>query len=95
MLLPQRYVETHRGDVSAFGQSPIAARRMGERGRVAGRRKDGTEFPADASISKVDLEGVRIYSVILRDMTEHVAAEHKIKAATCLVSGRMRFWASR
>ena len=81
MLLPRRFAEAHRGDVSAFGQSPIAARRMGERGRIAGRRKDGTEFPGEASISKVDLEGVRIYSVILRDMTEHVAAEQKIKAA--------------
>ena len=81
MLLPRRFAESHRGDVSSFGQSPMAARRMGERGRIAGRRKDGTEFPADASISKVDLDGVRIYSVILRDMTEHVAAEQRIKAA--------------
>ncbi len=81
MLLPQRFAETHRTDVAAFGQSPMAARRMGERGRIAGRRKDGTEFPADASISKVDLEGVRIYSVILRDMTEQVTAEQRIKAA--------------
>ena len=30
---------------------------------------------------RVDLEGVRIYSVILRDMTEHKAAEETLKAA--------------
>ena len=81
ILLPPGFAGLHRGHVSAFGQSPIAARRMGERGRIAGRRKDGSEFPAEASISKVDLEGVRIYSVILRDMTEHEAAEQKIKTA--------------
>ena len=54
---------------------------MGDRGQIAGQRKDGTEFPAEASISKVDIAGIRIYSVILRDMSEHQAAEEKIKTA--------------
>ena len=44
-----------------------------------GRRKNGTEFPAEASISKVAVQGRHMYTVILRDVTDRVAAEDKIK----------------
>ncbi len=81
ILMPDRYADGHRQHVPDFGKSPIAARRMGEREGIVGRRKDGTEFPAEASISKVDIEGIRIYTVILRDMTQHRQAEERIKAS--------------
>ena len=81
ILLPSKFTAIHHQHVSDFGESPIAARRMGDRGQISGQRKDRTEFPAEASISKVDIEGVRVYSVILRDMSEHKAAEEKIKTA--------------
>ena len=81
ILMPGRFGEAHRQYVPDFGKSPIAARRMGEREGIVGRRKDGTEFPAEASISKVDIEGIRIYTVILRDMTQHREAEERIKAS--------------
>src|SRR5262245_38554407 len=71
MLLPERFRATHAAQIRAFGQSPETARRMGHRRAVAGRRKDGSDFPAEASISKLDLPtGERIYTVVLRDITE-------------------------
>jgi PAS domain S-box-containing protein len=81
VLLPAGVAQQHRRYVHDFGKSPIAARRMGERGEIAGRRKDGTVFPAEASISKVDNEGGRIYTVILRDVTERRASDEKIRAS--------------
>jgi PAS domain S-box-containing protein len=80
-LLPTRFLEVHRKHVDEFGRSPMAARRMGQRQEIAGCRKDGTEFPAEASISKVDIDGRRIYTVILRDITLSRAAEDRIKAS--------------
>ena len=71
ILLPERFRRTHDAQIRAFGESGETARRMGHRRAVAGRRKNGNEFPAEASISKLDLPtGQRIYTVVLRDITE-------------------------
>jgi PAS domain S-box-containing protein len=76
ILLPERFRATHDEHVRAFGRSAETARRMGHRREVSGLRKDGTEFPAEASISKLDLPGGgRIYTVVLRDITERKRAE--------------------
>lgn len=81
VLLPQRLVEIHRRHLKDFGASPVIARRMGERNEILGRRKDGSEFPAEASISKVDVEGRTMYTVILRDVTDRMVAEEKIRTS--------------
>src|SRR5438876_11435747 len=49
VLLPPRLAEIHRQHLRDFRTSPISARRMGERSEIRGRRRDGTEFPAEAS----------------------------------------------
>ena len=43
---------------------------MGERQEIFARRKDGSEFPAEASIAKQDIGGRRIFMVVVRDVTE-------------------------
>jgi len=76
MLLPERFRETHDAHVNEFGRSSENARRMGHRREVSGRRRDGSEFPCEASISKLDTPGGgRIYTVVLRDTTERKRAE--------------------
>jgi PAS domain S-box-containing protein len=80
-LLPGRLVDTHRRHIQQFSQSPVSARRMGERGEIMGRRRDGYEFPAEASISKIAVDGEMMYTVILRDVSQRVAAQEKIKTS--------------
>ncbi len=76
MLLPVRYRESHEQHVQTFANSGDSARRMGHRGAVAARRKDGSEFPADAAISQLQTPGSStIFSVVLRDITEQKFAE--------------------
>jgi PAS domain S-box-containing protein len=69
-LIPERFRSTHASHVRQFGQSEVRARRMGERGQILGLRKNGEEFPAEAAISHLGTEPNKIYSVVLRDVTE-------------------------
>jgi PAS domain S-box-containing protein len=76
ILLPLRFRAGHDAQIDAFGRSPDTSRRMGHRREVSGLRKDGTEFPAEASISRLDEPGgARVYTVVLRDITERKRAE--------------------
>lgn len=70
VLLPERVHEIHARHVQRFGAGHDVARRMGQRQEIVGRRRNGAEFPAEASISRLDLPGRRIYTVVLRDITE-------------------------
>lgn len=70
MLIPLRYRATHADHVRRFGSSSVRARRMGERGQIVGLRRNGEEFPAEAAISHLVDGDRRLYSVVLRDVTD-------------------------
>jgi signal transduction histidine kinase len=54
---------------------------MAERQDVFGLRRNGEEFPAEASISKVVVGGVALFSVVLRDITERKSIEMALRRA--------------
>ncbi|HKO15034.1 MAG TPA: ATP-binding protein [Gemmatimonadaceae bacterium] len=75
-LLPERFQQRHDEFIEEFGRGAESARRMGHRREVAGRRKSGAEFPAEASISRLDLPGGRrVYTAVVRDVTERRRAQ--------------------
>jgi PAS domain S-box-containing protein len=75
ILLPARFRTVHEAHMERFAQSPVTARRMGERREIFGLRADGTEFPAEASISKLVLPDGILFTVVLRDITRQKRAE--------------------
>jgi PAS domain S-box-containing protein len=79
LLLPQRFVTPHHQHVSNFKERNGNTRRMGERSEIFGRRKDGTEFAAEASISKLEVAGEKIFTAFLRDITDRKQAETKLQ----------------
>jgi PAS domain S-box-containing protein len=68
-LLPERFRGTHSAHIAHFSRSANVARRMGERREIYGLRKDGREFPAEASISRLESEGRQVFTIVLRDIT--------------------------
>src|SRR5690606_12824294 len=53
MLLPERFRIAHRGQVERYARIGAINKRMSS-GRGWGRRSDGTEFPIEASISRLE-----------------------------------------
>ncbi len=74
ILLPPNSGKTHRDHVVDFAQAAEHARLMGQRRQIAGRRKNGQVFPAEASISKLTTPEA-IFTVVLRDITNRQQAE--------------------
>jgi PAS domain S-box-containing protein len=53
----------------------------GKRQQTIGVRRDGSVFPAEASISYLELGQERVYTIILRDVTERQLAERNLHEA--------------
>jgi PAS domain S-box-containing protein len=79
LLLPPRFAADHGRHMAEFARAPDASRRMGERRAVFGRRKDGSEFPAEISISKLATPGGMLFTAIVRDGTERRRSEEAIR----------------
>lgn len=56
-LLPMGVRAIHRGHVRTFAEGAKDARRMADRREIAGLRRSGEEFPAEASIARVTIGG--------------------------------------
>jgi PAS domain S-box-containing protein len=88
LLLPLRFAGAHKEHVAEFATSSEVSRTMAQRREVFGRRKDGREFPAEASISKLRLGEEVIFTVILRDVTERKNAAESLRASAQLARGQ-------
>lgn len=81
MLLPHRHRTDHVHEVRNFASGEGAANRlMGRRREVWGRRKNGEEFPAEATISRHSVDGKTILTVVHRDITERKELEKQREA---------------
>lgn len=80
-LIPARHRHAHGAAVERFGESDSLTRQIGRSEGLPALRSDGTEFPIEASISHIDVGDQRIYTAVLRDITER-QREHAILAAS-------------
>lgn len=74
-FIPQRFREAHREHVQEYGKAGTTSRKMGALGTITGLRANGEEFPAEAAISQVSVEGKKYFTVILRDIRERKRLE--------------------
>ena len=73
-FLPVRFRKAHAEHISAFGQNGVTRRTMGGFSPLRGLRTNGEEFPIEASISQIEVAGRRLFTAIVRDVTETTKA---------------------
>lgn len=78
-FIPERFKQAHPGHVGAFARTAMFPRQMERSGTLFGLRANGEEFPFEASISHVQVEGKTFFTVILRDITERRQAEENLQ----------------
>lgn len=81
VLMPEPYHSEHDGYLKNYhdtGEKKI----IGIGREVQGKRKDGSIFPIDLSVSAVNVQGRRLYSGIVRDISGRKQAEKDIADAT-------------
>ncbi len=87
LLIPARFHAAHGDHVKNFSGTGVSSRRMGGSALVYGLRANGEEFQIDASISQLDTPDGKLFTVILRDVTERLAAEREQQRLTQRLAG--------
>lgn len=90
ILIPERLREIHRRHVAAFLQSNQQTRRMSQSNYLLGLRKDGSEFRMESSVAKLEIGGEKIFTAILRDMTDWVRTQEELRSARDKLETRVR-----
>jgi len=78
ILVPERFRHTHPARRKDYA-SEARVRPMGAGLELYGRRKDGSEFPADIMLGPVETDDGRIVLSVIRDLTEKREAEEALR----------------
>lgn len=88
MLMGSPEREKHDGYLARYretGERHI----VGQRRQVVGRRKDGSEIWLELAVAELEVDGARSFTGILRDITEQVQDERRLRAAAAQLGGAL------
>jgi PAS domain S-box-containing protein len=88
-LMPERFHDPHAEALKRF-LATGEARVIGKTVELAGRRKDGSEFPLELSLSTWKQGQDPFFTAILRDISEHVQAQRKLAESAAELERRTR-----
>jgi PAS domain S-box-containing protein len=78
-FIPERFHVQNREYIQRSSESSVSNRSVGALGELAALRANGEEFPIEASISALPVNGKKLFTVILRDITERKRAESAVR----------------
>ena len=78
-LISEEFLTRHPYGVKAFTSGELAKRVDNGRIELMGQRKNGETFPAEITISQVEVGGESVYTSIVRDVTQRIEIHRKIR----------------
>jgi diguanylate cyclase (GGDEF)-like protein/PAS domain S-box-containing protein len=84
LVVPPEYREAHRRALARWteeGPGPGAGGMLGRRIEVEGMRSDGSVFPAEIAISRVDVAGPPLFTACIRDVSDRKETEERLQEA--------------
>jgi len=96
LIVPPLLRERHRAGLARFlatGEGPL----LGKRFEFTALRADGTEFPIELTVARVDILGPPMFTGFVRDITRRRAAEERLRESRerlrlALEAGRLGTW---
>src|SRR5437773_5636019 len=89
-FIPQRFRSQHAGHIRRFGETGVTSRGMGTLGALWAARADGEEFQIEASISQIETRGKKLFTVIMRDISERKQAEEALRESQAKLIGSIQ-----
>jgi len=80
-LIPTRFREKHSSYLNGFARSPIKSRPMESRVSVMGLRSDGSEFPVEVTIAKINVGSRTEFTAVVRDISERAKLMEELQRA--------------
>jgi PAS domain S-box-containing protein len=80
LIIPPSLRQAHREGMARYletGEGPV----LGKRLELTGMRADGTEFPVELAITRVDVPGPPLFTGYLRDITQRKRADQELRQA--------------
>src|SRR5437667_11575516 len=77
-ILP-RFRSEHRAHIRRYGQTGVTNRSMGTLGALRASRTNGAEFPIEASISQVEADANKFFTVTIRGIRDSRPAHESVR----------------
>jgi PAS domain S-box-containing protein len=89
MIVPERFRGNHAHHRDTYAEHPVS-RAMGENVDLYARRKDGTEFPVEVSLSPLETSDGTFISSAIRDVTERRRIQQDLRDANEFLEQRVQ-----
>jgi PAS domain S-box-containing protein len=73
LIIPETLRESHRRGLALYNVTTVGV--PGRRMELTAMRADGTEFPVELSISRIQIDGKPMFTAYMRDVTERLEAQ--------------------